>query len=203
MLIGKLHEAWELFRIRVLNNKTVAAKYFPHLTTEGQTALNDLKRHFGKGSSLTGIRNKLAFHYKDQDDLVEENFHRLDDAEPWEFYLSKTVGNSFYYASELIITASMINLVRSEEGASKLRDSRSDASAFEQLCDMSILVSRQITELFGQLMAEIVSDCIPHFEILVEQLPDGPNLSILACLTFSMKMIFGSRKATDALASTM
>jgi hypothetical protein len=85
ILIGKLHEAWELFRTRALSNKDITDKYLKNLDEEGTTALKALNDYFGKKNAVKEIRNKVAFHYKDKDDFIEENFQRLLDTEPWEF----------------------------------------------------------------------------------------------------------------------
>jgi hypothetical protein len=149
VLIGKLHEAWELFRKRVQDDRPLAELYIPRLAPEAKTALEELNRHFGQSSPLTNIRNNIAFHYKDNENLVEANFPRISESEPWEFYLARTVGNSFYYASELVVSLSAINLVKREaESAS----APSSIEAFAQLCDIVIMVSGQITELFGHLL---------------------------------------------------
>src|SRR5262249_40051489 len=117
VLIGKLHEAWELFKNRVQADDQIRAKYLPQLTIEGEASLKELKRHFSVGSPLTQIRNKLSFHYKDEDNLVEVNFQRLSETEPWDFYLSQTVGNTFYYASELVVAGSTTGLIKPRETA--------------------------------------------------------------------------------------
>jgi hypothetical protein len=48
MLIGKLHEAWELFKNRVQSNRAIATKYIPRLRAKAATALEELNRHFGQ-----------------------------------------------------------------------------------------------------------------------------------------------------------
>src|SRR5215510_744038 len=62
VLVGQLHEAWELFRKRVQANRPLHDKYIPRLDADGVAALNNLNRHFGGGSPLTNIRSKVAFH---------------------------------------------------------------------------------------------------------------------------------------------
>jgi hypothetical protein len=99
LLTGKLHEAWELFRTRVQSDPAISKTYLPQLGPRANTALQALKRHFGQGSVLTAIRNKVAFHYSDKEDLREASFQALPPSEPLQFYLSKTVGNTFYHAS--------------------------------------------------------------------------------------------------------
>jgi hypothetical protein len=105
ILIGKLHEAWKLFKTHLQAKEKMREDYLGGLTPSAAKALEDLNKHFGRKSLLTEIRNKLAFHYTDEDELVEANFQRLSDNDPWEFYLGVTVGNSFYFPSEMVVTA--------------------------------------------------------------------------------------------------
>jgi hypothetical protein len=110
VLIGKLHEAWELFKVRVQASALLRSKYLDNKDGERRALLEKLNKHFGGKSPLTAIRNQLSFHYTDKTNLVEHDFQHLSDTEPWEFYLAETVGNSFYWASELVTTASMVRL---------------------------------------------------------------------------------------------
>jgi hypothetical protein len=50
LLIGKLHEAWELFKNRVQSDRAIATTYIPRLRPEAATALQALNRHFGRGT---------------------------------------------------------------------------------------------------------------------------------------------------------
>jgi hypothetical protein len=170
LLIGKLHEAWLLFRKRVQADRTVREELIPHLETEGEAALKALNRHFGRGSPLTDIRNKASFHYTDDDNLTEENFQKLSDTEPWEFYLASS-GNTFYYASELVMTASATQLAYSGDTPANVDQ------AFKNLCDIAIEATRNLTCLFDELIAALV-ETIPDLEhATTEELPDGPELS--------------------------
>jgi|SRR6516225_2123646 hypothetical protein len=58
VLVGQLHEAWELFRRRVLANRPLYDKYAPPLHGDGVAALQNLNRHFGGGSPLIKIRTR-------------------------------------------------------------------------------------------------------------------------------------------------
>jgi hypothetical protein len=121
----------------------------------------------------------VSFHYTDDQNLVEENFQRLPDTELWEFYLSRTVGNSFYFASELVIAGGVIGLAmgKSEAGAAP-SDLSLDAAAFASLCDTVIKVSGNITELFGDLIGLIVMTAIGEdVETSTIEIPDGPKIS--------------------------
>jgi hypothetical protein len=45
------------------------------------------------------IRQKISFHYVDEDRLFESSFEVLSDTEAWELYLADTTANTFHYAS--------------------------------------------------------------------------------------------------------
>lgn len=178
LLIGKLHEAWELFRVRLQADELIRSKYLSKLGPEADAALKSLNKHFGQKSPLTDIRNKLSFHYKDDANLIEANFQRLPETEPWEFYLCRTNGNTFYYASELVVSGGVISLVRAKNSSEASSNLTEDAQKFAQLCGIVVSVSRQITSLFGELIASIVSTSIgDDLEVTVTEIPDGPKLS--------------------------
>jgi hypothetical protein len=177
-LIGKLHEAWLLFCKRVQADPAMKNKVLSDLSPEAQTALTELNKHFGGGTPLSDIRNKISFHYIDEDNLVEKNFQRLSDTEPWEFYLTKMVFNSFYYASELVVAASVHSPVNPHIGDHNASgDTITEETAFAELCNEVITVSDHITELFGAVMGEIVATSIQNVEIKIETHPDGPPIS--------------------------
>jgi hypothetical protein len=173
VLVGQLYEAWELFRKRVQAIRPLHDKYVPLLDASGAAALQNLNRHFGGETPLTKIRNKVAFHYSDDDNLTEQSFLAVANTEPLEFYLTNQVGNSFYHASELIVMSSALRIALSGT-------SNDDAAAFAKLSDIVINVSRDITELFGQLMGVIMEKCLPDLETQIENHPDGPQLSTLS-----------------------
>jgi hypothetical protein len=171
VLVGQLHEAWELFRKRVQRNRPLHDKYVSLLDAEGAAALKNLKIHFGGGSALTKIRNKVAFHYSDDDNFTEQSFQALANTEPLELYLTDYVGNSFYHASEVLVMFTATRMAMA---------SGDDAAAFSELCTKVIGASRDITELFGQLMGVILKTYIPDPRTQIENHPDGPKLSTLS-----------------------
>jgi hypothetical protein len=180
LLIGKLHEAWELFKTRVQSNRSIATTYIPRLRPEAATALVFLNRRFGAGSGLSAIRNKISFHYSDKENLTEANFRRLTESEPLQFYLAKTTGNTFYHAAELITQLAAINLMKAAP-ADPNDSARAEARTFAALCDEIIQVSRHITELFGELIAMLGEGAVT--EMITEQVPEGPKLSSF-CLPY-------------------
>ncbi|MCX7310290.1 MAG: hypothetical protein NTV56_00830 [Alphaproteobacteria bacterium] len=182
LLIGKLHEAWELFRTRVQSNRAISTNLLPKMRPPAAAALTALKQHFGAGSPLTAIRNKVSFHYSDKENLTEANFQQLAATEPLQFYLTQTVGNSFYHAAELVVQLSAINLVKAPP-ASAGDTSSPEARAFGVLCGEIIDVSRHMTELFGELVGMLGEDVVDS--VSTEQIPDGPKLS-----TFELPYFF-------------
>src|SRR5262249_29735282 len=146
LLIGKLHEAWELFRARVLTDRAISTTFLPKLPSEAANALTALKKHFGQGSALTAIRNKVSFHYTDKENLMEANFQQL--AAPLQFYVTAPVGNCFYHAGELVAQLSAINLMKMPP-AGPQDTSSTEERAFNALCTEIIQVSRDMTELFS------------------------------------------------------
>jgi len=120
LLIGKLHEAWELFKARFQSNRQLAENCVPQLKPEGRDSMETPNRYFGRSNSLTAIRNKVSFHYTDRDNLIERAFQDTSESEPLKFYLAKTVGNSFYHAAELVVELSAINLTRTQADESVL-----------------------------------------------------------------------------------
>jgi hypothetical protein len=94
------------------------------------------------------------------------------DTEPLEFYLTDEVGNSFYHASELIVMLTAIRMAVPGD----------NAATFPDLTRIAIGVSRDIVELFGQLMGVVLMTRIPNFKAQwqIENHPDGPKLSTLS-----------------------
>jgi hypothetical protein len=182
LLIGKLHEAWELFKGRVQNDNAIRAKFLPRLRTDAEDALTALNKHFGLGSALTAIRNKVSFHYTDKDNLTEANFQQLATGEPLQFYLATTIGNGFYHAGELVAQLTAINLMKMPPADP--HDPRSlEARAFSALCSEIILVSRHLTHLFNELIGLLGEGVVDTASTV--SLPDGPKLS-----TFTLPYFF-------------
>jgi hypothetical protein len=180
LLIGKLHEAWELFKNRVQSNRSIATTYIPRLGPEAAAALEALKRHFGAGSILSAIRNRISFHYADKENLTEASFLQLAQTEPLQFYLTKTVGNSFYHAAELVAQLAAINLVKAPP-ADPNDSASAEGRAFAALCGEVVEVSGHITDLFGEMIAMLSENVVG--QMVTEQVPNGPRLSTF-CLPY-------------------
>lgn len=189
LLVGKLHEAWELFKARVQSDHVISNTLLPQLPQNAADALSALNKHFGQGSALTAICNRISFHYTDKDNLTEANFQQLSPTEPLQFYLTKTVNNTFYHAGELVAQLIAINLVK----PTLVGDSGSaEARALSSLYSQIILVSGNITELFGTLIGLLGENIVESDTIVY--VPDGPKLSLSSlCRISSTKKTFYPR----------
>jgi len=176
LLIGKLHEAWELFKARVQSDRAISTTFLPRLPPDAANALTALNKHFGPGSALTTIRNKLSFHYTDKGNLTEANFQQLAAGEPLQFYLTDRVGNCFYHAGELAAQLTAINLMKTKMPPTGPQDTNSaEARALNALCTEIIQVKGDMTELFSELIALLGQDVVGS--VSTESIPDGPKLS--------------------------
>lgn len=164
-LIGKLHEAWDLFRARFLTAREVAELYLPRLNAKGSEALIRLKKHFGRQSPITLIRNGLSFHYKDESDLIEQTFQILPDDEPWQIHLGNRDMNCFYYFAEMVVEAAVIKLT--DQKSLKIGETFhvSEQRGFAELCSKIVEVAHDLQILFGECIALIIANNFPRATI--------------------------------------
>jgi len=153
LLIGKLHEAWELFKKRAQADRAIRDKFIPQLPIQAANALQELNHHFGQGSPLSLIRNKISFHYEDEDNLTEANFQQLPSTEALHFYLSRTDGNTFYHAGEVVAQLSAASLMKVPPNPKDARTAT--ARALEALCNEVVSVSWNIVALFSQMITHL------------------------------------------------
>ena len=179
LLIGKLHEAWEFFKRRLQADAQIRSRYLLGILVRTLPCPKCLFSSFkASPADPLRIRNKISFHYSDEDDLTEANFQRLPGMEPWEFYLCRTIGNSFYFASELVVQGEVIDFLKSHRDSAMASELSMDTQAFAGLCDTVVLVSGQITNLFGELIASLVATSIgDDIEAVVVDVPDCPKIS--------------------------
>ena len=155
MLVGKLHEA------RVLVDKRVNGDERFGRTADwaGKDQLKRVNKHFNEWGSLLGeVRDKLSFHSWDKDGLIEGSFAALSEDEPWDFYLSDIVANSFYYASEMVVTRSMIGLTAAGKAASTNKEA--EAAGLAEVFDAALDAASLLSSLFQILMVEIIDKSI-------------------------------------------
>ena len=122
LLVGKLHEAYELIRKGYLANqlsKTFNAK----LDADAMASLDALNKFFGKKNYLTDVRNVFSFHYTP--DQYREQFAKV----PQELELAVLAAydglNTLFEFGEAITTYTVMSYLEAatqEEAISKLRE---------------------------------------------------------------------------------
>jgi hypothetical protein len=106
VLFGILLEVWNVIR----DNKILVERYMPDIDTEGQTSYLELCEYFQRSSLLYKLRNTFSYHLPNAK-VVEKTFNSIPEKEArWEWYLSSTNTNSFYFSSDLIMTYGILNL---------------------------------------------------------------------------------------------
>jgi hypothetical protein len=140
-----LAEAWEMVK-RPINQKLIGKDYIGLIGTDGVAVYDELKKHFGKSSLLHDLRNTIAYHYPHPQEL-EAAFEDVPENEDWAWYPSDTINNSFYLASDMVISAGVLRLTGETD----------PAKAFRKVMGMVVPVSNQMTDFFLFLMRAIVT----------------------------------------------
>jgi len=144
-LFGALAEAWEMVK-RPINQKLIGKDYIGLIETDGVTAYGELNKHFGKSNLLHRIRNTIAYHHPSAQEL-EAAFEDVPEDEDWAWYPSDTINNSFYLASDMVISA----------GIMRVTGEADVAKAFGKVMDSVVSVSNDMTDFFLYLMRAIVT----------------------------------------------
>jgi hypothetical protein len=152
VLIGKLHEAWLLLQKRVHADRDLVERYELDGNWPGKKLLKCVNKHFNDNTELSMIRNKLSFHYYDEDGLMEKSFNALPAGEPLDLFMPDAVANRFYHASELLVTLAALSPTGSydPEWSTKLGE----------LLDATIAGADLIMKLFQELMVTIMNKSI-------------------------------------------
>jgi hypothetical protein len=199
LLMGKLHEAWELFTKRFQKDRELSRQYLRLLEPEATAALQNLKQHFGKGSTLTQVRKNFAFHYADEGDLIETSFQDLPTSDIWDFYVSNIVANTFYYASELVVTNGVLALANVDGDNDEQRRHLRDQARFHRVCDLVIKVSDQLTVLFrGCIIAILQTNFGNEIKRKSIKLTGVPRLTTVTIPFFVDEREFLKRAATTS-----
>jgi hypothetical protein len=114
LLIGVLHEAWELIRRQFLESK-IGKDYQPRLDAGGREALERLKKHFGGSNVLAKLRNNYVFHHPYDVKMMDAAFESAAtdpawDGE-WNWFFSHSNFNSFYFMSDVVALHGIMNAV--------------------------------------------------------------------------------------------
>jgi hypothetical protein len=113
ILTGAVAETWIFLRKPV--NQKIIGSYLSLLGEDGIAAREELNKYFGRSNLLYNMRNKFAYHFPSPDE-VEQGFHAVpdDDDLPWEWYISDTNTNSFYFSCEMAVGFGAIIQVQGE-----------------------------------------------------------------------------------------
>jgi hypothetical protein len=143
-LFGALAEAWEMIK-RPINQRLIGADYIKKMEADGVGAYDDLKKHFGESNLLHKLRNTIAYHHPQGREL-EAAFEDVPEDEDWAWYPSDTINNSFYLASDMVISAGILRVTGEAD----------TAKAFEKVMNEVVSVSNVMTDFFLFLMRAIV-----------------------------------------------
>ncbi len=106
VLFGILLEVWNV----ICANKMIIDRYLPDVDEDGKNSYKTLEEYFQKSSLLYKLRNNFSYHLPNAK-VVEKTFNSIPENEDgWEWYLSLTNTNSFYFSSDLIMTYGIFNL---------------------------------------------------------------------------------------------
>lgn len=146
ILIGKVHEAWTSLRQR-----PVRKIYRDGLSQDQKDIEQALGKRLGQDTVMRGVR-KIAFHFPNDTAEIDNAFSALSEGEPWLFYLSDKVGNSFHYASELVMQRLMIEKTENTAPGPNTA-ARSEWRSADTLFETATSVSRDlVTVLMGYLI---------------------------------------------------
>ena len=143
-LFGALAEAWEMVK-RPIHQRIIGTDYIKVIEPQGVDAYEALKRHFGASNLLHKIRNTLAFHYPSSEEL-EAAFEEVPEDEDWAWYPSEQISNSFYLASDYVISTGILRATGETDAA----------KAFKKVMGVVIPVSNDMTDFFLYLMRAVV-----------------------------------------------
>ena len=143
-LFGALAEAWEMLK-RPINQKIIGKDYVSLIEGEGIAAYDKLKKHFGESNLLHQIRNTIAYHHPSAQEM-EAAFEDVPKDEDWAWYPSDTINNSFYLASDMVISA----------GIMRVTGEADTIKAFKKVMGVITPVSNDMIDFLLFLMRAIV-----------------------------------------------
>jgi hypothetical protein len=143
-LFGALAETWEMLK-RPTNQKLIGQDYGDLIEPDGRAAYEALKKHFGESNLLHRLRNTIAYHHPSFHEL-EAAFEDVPEDEDWAWYPSDTINNSFYLASDYVISAGILRATGETD----------TAKAFEKVMGMVVPVANELIDFCLYLMRAIV-----------------------------------------------
>lgn len=108
ILTGKIYECWNLLRAAFFGSG-VSRTYHSRFDAEALSALDALKRYFGRDNLIAKVRNEHAFHY--DVNQVKAGYHTLVEGDPLDAYLSQTNANTLYAFADTIVGRAMLESI--------------------------------------------------------------------------------------------
>ena len=173
VLVGKLHEAWQVIT-KAYHGQKLGTVYGPKLDDATIGALNNLQRYFGRVNVITTVRNSFAFHY----DLDHAASDFPSDAAPDDIslYLHKHNGNCLYQFAELAMNVALLDGIESkrpEQALTRLLSEMTDVVAWMNVFGQGLMIAMLQEHILskGENLAEVEIDVgeVPSIETL--QLP--------------------------------
>jgi hypothetical protein len=108
ILAGKIYECWNLMQAGFFGSG-ISRTYHSKFDADELSALDALKRYFGRDNLIAKVRNEHAFHYDVSQ--VKAGYHTLVDGDPLDAYLSRTNANTLYAFADTIAGRSMLESI--------------------------------------------------------------------------------------------
>ena len=86
---------------------------------------------------------------------------KIPEGDPWDFYLHDLNVNSFYYASELVITGVLTQLAMPQAARGTPGHLGEEAIGFAEACKLNNELSGKMLAVFGEFIAVIVLATLP------------------------------------------
>lgn len=179
-LFGSLAETWEMLK-RPVNQGLIGKSYVEAIEPEGIASYTKLKKHFGETNLLHKLRNTVAYHHPEGAELAEA-FEDVPEDEDWAWYPSDTINNSYYLASDFVISARIL----------KLTGESDTQKAFEKVMGLVVPVSNDLTDFLLYVMRAII---MRHLDVKLltprpgtgTKVKDVPNLYGVAIPFFTFR----------------
>jgi ABC-type polar amino acid transport system ATPase subunit len=144
-------------RILIFDEATSALDYeSEYVVQQNMSRITRGRTVFIIAHRLAAIRGATRIIAVEAGRIVEQGTHAIPDNESWNFYLSGMHGNSFYYASEMVVIDASASLSELPGNVSSSFMERKKAE-LEKLVLTSIDVATDISKLFGSCIDRLIA----------------------------------------------
>ena len=164
-LFGTIVETWEF--VRRADNQKIIGRYLPILGENGAESYKKLRTYFGRSNLLYKLRNNFSYHYPSAEQ-IEQGFDAIppdDQGLPWEWYLSETNTNSFYFSCEMTVGFGVIMQVQGEPNA---------MAAFGKVLREAIQIANSMQHFLMPLMRAML---LKHFGPSILDIQEGTTIA--------------------------